>query len=100
MTRYWPDERIASLRRMYDAGQSYSEMGYVLGVSKVAVLKKVQKLGWPPRAKQGRPGNPGWRKGQFAGVRSSRGFKISAALQERRFAPVTIRRFSWEQEQA
>ncbi len=45
----WTDAQIADLKRLWTAGQSASQIGNALGVSKNAVIGKAHRLKLPAR---------------------------------------------------
>ncbi len=45
----WTDERIDQLTELWGAGQSASQIGKALGLSKNAVIGKAHRLKLPPR---------------------------------------------------
>jgi GcrA cell cycle regulator len=45
----WSDDRIVLLRKGYDAGKAYAEIGMDLGITANAVNGKIHRLGWPQR---------------------------------------------------
>ena len=45
----WTQERIEELTRLWEAGQSASQIGRVLGMSKNAVIGKAHRLKLPAR---------------------------------------------------
>jgi GcrA cell cycle regulator len=45
----WTEAKIADLKRLWTAGQSTSQIGTVLGVSKNAVIGKAHRLKLPAR---------------------------------------------------
>lgn len=48
----WTDEAVTTLTRMWDEGLSASQIGAELGVSRCAVLGKIDRLGLPKRREQ------------------------------------------------
>jgi GcrA cell cycle regulator len=55
----WNEERVQELTRLWDAGQSASQIGKALGMSKNAVIGKAHRLKLPPRPSPIRAGGAG-----------------------------------------
>ena len=63
----WTDERVETLKRMWNEGQSASQIAKELGgVTRNAVIGKVHRLGLSGRTKAPSPGpvEPGGRQGR------------------------------------
>ncbi len=41
----WTDEKVATLRRMHEAGESFSTIGFAIGMSRNASIGKARRLG-------------------------------------------------------
>lgn len=55
MSEGWTPDRIAELRRRWDAGDSSTKIGAALGISKNSVLSKIHRIGMPLRPSPIRP---------------------------------------------
>jgi GcrA cell cycle regulator len=54
-TSTWTDEMVSDLRRLWERGDSSSQIGKLIGVSRCAVIGKVHRLGLASRKKVVRP---------------------------------------------
>jgi hypothetical protein len=81
----WPTNRVARSRLLWRRGLSTAEIGRLLGVSKGAVVGKIDRLELPPpsaearkRRRAGRP--PFWTASRIAKLRKLRGTRSNVAI--------------------